>query len=157
MALDFFKASAGAVVVAATLLAGGSAIAQEDDLGDAPELVEIQPLDQAFLDAFYTRGGNFFENRRFPTAFTWFLGPFPENDILADGEAVHELYVLASQLQNESDPYLRTADLVNPFDTSLLLLPPYQPEPVPPAEPFFLPPPVSTTPAAPAEPVPALW
>lgn len=162
MALNWLKAGVGTVLfgstlAGATLIMAETAIAQED-LPDAPDLVEIYAVDEAFMDAFYNRGGNFFENRRFPTAFTWFLGPFPENQVRSDGESVHEIYLLASELQNESDPYIRTADLVNPYNTSLLLIPPYQPEPVPPYEPFFLaPPPVSTTPAEASGPVPALW
>ncbi|PLZ90418.1 hypothetical protein CI594_18870, partial [Fischerella thermalis CCMEE 5196] len=48
---------------------------------------------------------------------------FPENQIARDSELVYILYqdVLYQQVSN--DPYLRTPDLPNPYNTSLLMSP----------------------------------
>ncbi|MFB2768111.1 hypothetical protein ACE1AT_02275 [Pelatocladus sp. BLCC-F211] len=48
---------------------------------------------------------------------------FPENQIARDSELVHILYrdILYQQVSN--DPYLRSPDLPNPYNTSLLMSP----------------------------------
>ncbi|KOP27318.1 hypothetical protein AMR41_04755 [Hapalosiphon sp. MRB220] len=48
---------------------------------------------------------------------------FPENQIARDSELIHILYrdVLYQQVSN--DPYLRSPDLPNPYNTSLLMSP----------------------------------
>jgi hypothetical protein len=140
----------------------GDAIAQEEE--DTPRRVEVVSVDQAFEDAFFDRTGTFFENRRPIRNLTWFLGPFPENDIASDAEDVHEVYENALAQQTQSDPYLRTADLSNPYNTSILLLP----EPIrqaqfdsadePPFIPTFEPPPAAVEPLPAPPPAPAaLW
>lgn len=48
---------------------------------------------------------------------------FPENQISRDSERVHRLYVDLLNQQVSSDPILRTADLPNPFNASVLTLP----------------------------------
>jgi hypothetical protein len=144
------------LAVFSTILIDG-AIAQ-DASQRAPSTVEAQPIDDAFLDAFYTRGGTFYQNRRPPRNVTWMIGPFPENDILADADAVNRLYRVVLEQQGESDPYLRTPDLTNPYDTSLQLLPPYEPSPIPPVEPFYFPLAPGVAPVAPQNTAPsALW
>lgn len=148
------RGSVAAVLIAASsVFAAGGAIAQTVE--EPPSLAD------AFQEAFYTRGGNFFENREFPRSLTWFAGPFPENDITADAEAVHELYLDALEQQNSAGPVIRTADLENPFSTSLLTLPPTEeieysaPAPAPV---IVLPPEARPAPApAPQRPIPALW
>lgn len=145
-----------ALAVSSTLLID-AAIAQEANRR-APSTVEAQPIDDAFLDAFYTRDRTFYENRRAPRNLTWITGPFPENEIMEDGSAVNRLYRVVMEQQGESDPYIRTPDLTSPYDTSLQLLPPYEPSPIPPAQPYYFPLPPGSAPSTRAPgPVPALW
>lgn len=123
----------------------------------------VPTIPEALLDAFYTRGGNFYQNRDFPRSFTWFLGPFPENDIAADGRAVSRFYQQYLIWQAQSEPVVRTPDLASPFESSLLVAPIYEEEAVPAsvAPPtFILPPqalPPAPPPAQPSRPVPALY
>lgn len=149
-----------AVGAASLLLVSTAAIAQEVTSNQVEERQEAEflPIDEAFIEAFYTRGKTFYRNRQLPRAFTWFLGPFPENDMIADGRAVNRVYRTGLIQQAELDPLIRTADLPNPFDTSLLLLPtevrtqpPVRPVPLP-----VFPEPVPVPAPAP-EPVPGLY
>ncbi|HEY9624304.1 MAG TPA: hypothetical protein V6C78_28370 [Crinalium sp.] len=97
-------------------------------------------IPQRFEDALYNRGGTFYGNQRVPRSVTWFLGPFPENDISSDADDVHDLYVEVMTQQVFSDPIVRTADLTNPFDTSLLLLPTQAPPQTPSTSGYYTPP-----------------
>jgi hypothetical protein len=113
-------------LMASSAVMMNAAVAQDERPLQRTETTTSQEqltIPQQFEDALYQRGGNFYQNRRPPRSFTWFLGPFPENDIAADGDDVHDLYVEVMTQQVFSDPIIRTADLANPFDTSLLLLP----------------------------------
>ncbi|BAU43918.1 hypothetical protein [Leptolyngbya sp. O-77] len=133
-----FKILAGLLTLATSGGALGSgAIAQT--VTSTRSADDIQTLQQAFEDAYYGASGTFFGNRGIVNSFTWFLGPFPENNIITDARQVHRLYVDASNQQNLDGPTIRTADLNNPFDTSLLLLPPSQPLRPIPAGPQFPP------------------
>ncbi|NJN85145.1 MAG: hypothetical protein HC881_00935 [Leptolyngbyaceae cyanobacterium SL_7_1] len=134
------------------------AMAQEGD--DEPERIEVQTINDRVLDAFYNRSGTFFENRVPQRNITWFLGPFPENDIWQDGRSVHRVYRDILFQQTQSDPYVRTADLVNPYDSSLLLSTPYEPVPILQAPAFnapVFPPATRPTQPSPPRPVPGLW
>jgi hypothetical protein len=48
---------------------------------------------------------------------------YPENNIARDMEHVHRIYLDAFEQQVASDPLLRTTDLPNPYNTSVLTLP----------------------------------
>lgn len=48
---------------------------------------------------------------------------FPENLLARDAEKVHRIYRDLLNQQVSSDPLIRTADLPNPYNTSLLTLP----------------------------------
>jgi hypothetical protein len=129
---------------------------------------EADSLQDAFLRAYYRYDGNYFSNRGVLGQLNWLLGPFIENEITGDGRAVNRIYRDALRQQTANDPTIRTPDLENPYNTSLLLIPSLTPasslstsnEPIP-----QTPPPVpvapaaapQTTPAAPAAPVPGLW
>lgn len=91
--------------------------------------VKFQPsptLADRFEEAFYSHDKNYFENRSFfrqlDTIVGWgsFKTSFVENEINADTEAVHNLYVDAFARQVSSDPVIRTRDLPNPYDSSIL-------------------------------------
>lgn len=48
---------------------------------------------------------------------------FPENLLARDGRRIHSVYLDLLNQQVASDPLIRTADLPNPYNTSLLTLP----------------------------------
>lgn len=126
------KGLLGALILSATSIAwaGGmsSAVAQEaaDDRPTVSGQVE---------DVFYTFDQPFYSNHRFPRNAFWFLLSFPENEIAGDGRVSHKLYNELMMQQNTSDPTLRTADLPNPFTSSLQADAIFTEEPVP-AAPF---------------------
>ncbi|HHP7245030.1 MAG TPA: hypothetical protein ACFE0H_10135, partial [Elainellaceae cyanobacterium] len=75
-----------------------------------------------------------------------------------DGREINEIYNELLDAQVSTTPLIRTPDLVNPYDTSLLSMPPdveedrdVRREPIPP-----VPLPVQQQ-TAPPQPVPALW
>lgn len=51
------------------------------------------------------------------------IGGFPENSIGRDGEKIHRIYRDLLSQQVSSDPLIRTADLPNPYNTSVLTQP----------------------------------
>ncbi|BAZ32002.1 hypothetical protein NIES4074_44770 [Cylindrospermum sp. NIES-4074] len=91
-----------------------------------------QTPNDTFEGAFFRHDRNFYENQSAKRQIDSLFGPgsgfrdsFPENEIARDAELVNTLYrdVLAQQSTN--DPYLRTPDLPNPYDSSLLSSPRY--------------------------------
>ena len=83
-----------------------------------------------FERAYFSHDRNFYENGSLKRQLDSFLGSgssfggsFPENEIAHDAELVNTLYhdVLTQQVGN--DPYIRTPDLPNPYDTSLMMSP----------------------------------
>ncbi|WP_066376009.1 MULTISPECIES: hypothetical protein [unclassified Anabaena] len=83
-----------------------------------------------FERAYFRYDRNFYDNTTPQRQLDSFLGSgsllrnsFPENEIARDAQLVNTLYrdVLTQQAMN--DPYLRTPDLPNPYDTSLLMSP----------------------------------
>lgn len=155
-----FKVLAGLLTLATSGVAlAQGAIAQTATPTSSAD--DIETLQEAFEDTYYGASGTFFGNRGVVNSFTWFLGPFPENNIITDARQVHRLYVDALNQQNLDGPTIRTADLNNPFDTSLLLLPPSQPLRPTPAGPQFPPftqsVPGDAQPARSTGPVRGLW
>lgn len=119
----------------ATLVAGGqSAVAQEVQRN----YEEYPTVQEEFLNTFFGETGDFYRNRTFFSTLSTYFGPFPGNGIARDTENTIELYEELLSIQSTSDPTIRTVDLDNPFDTSLMLLPPYEP-PVPGPRPPFTP------------------
>ncbi|QSJ19823.1 hypothetical protein JYQ62_14615 [Nostoc sp. UHCC 0702] len=90
-----------------------------------------ETTNDVFERAYFRNDRNFYENSSsVKRQLDWILGSgsgfrnsFPENEIARDAELVNTLYhdVLTQQVGN--DPYLRTPDLPNPYDTSLLMSP----------------------------------
>lgn len=83
-------------------------------------------LADRFEDVFYSQDKNYYENRSFFRQLDMIVGwgsfktSFVENEITADTEAVHNLYVEALANQVSSDPIIRTRDLPNPYESSIL-------------------------------------
>jgi len=144
----------GASLAIATLLAGAQSVQAQtanDEVLLRQRLAEYPTVQDEIVDTFFGRTGDFYRNRGVLSTVTTLIGPFPENGIMRDAQAVNELYEELLAIQNTSDPTLRTVDLDNPFDTSLRLLPPYEP-PVPGPRPPFIPAIQPTPPPPPAQP-----
>ncbi|HYW19172.1 MAG TPA: hypothetical protein VE956_07600 [Nodularia sp. (in: cyanobacteria)] len=94
------------------------------------ETPNYETTNDAFERAFFRHDRNFYENSSPKRQLDSFLGSgsvlrnsFPENEIARDAELVNTLYRDVLQQQVGNDPYLRTPDLPNPYDTSLLMSP----------------------------------
>ena len=88
---------------------------------------ETQPLDEAFKDAYFTKGKNAFQQSSIKGQINTILGltGFPEQHISSDGQAVDKLYEAGLKRQASSGEPLVTRDLKNPYDTSLRENPTY--------------------------------
>lgn len=93
----------------------------------APEMTrsDYTTIPEAFERAL-TRNSSFYqENRRIyrQVKRNFGLGGYQERAIARDAALVSELYDIVLDQQTRSDPFIRTLDLPNPFDTSLRQLP----------------------------------
>ncbi len=132
---------------------------------DNADLEPLPTIPQAFNRAYYSRRGNYFDNRQIWQSFSLILGipGFPEQAISRDGRAVHHLYREVLEQQVSNAPILRTPDLPNPYTGSVLTTPLVITEDAIEAAPMF--PPIRRSGAAepapsaprPAAPIPALW
>jgi len=122
------------MAIAAPLVLIGSANVAHAQPAAQPSAEAVPTIPQAFEDAYFRNGQDFYHNHQVPRNLTWFLGPFPENEIADDGKAVNRLYVDALAQQASNDPLIRTPDAENPYQSSLLTGPivPAE-EPIPPA------------------------
>jgi hypothetical protein len=119
-----FKTFGGLLV----LLAAG--IAFPSVASAQTETPKTETTNDAFERAYFRHDRNFYENsslkRQLDSFFgsgSGFGGSFPENEIARDAQLINTLYrdVLTQQVGN--DPYIRTPDLPNPYDTSLMMSP----------------------------------
>jgi hypothetical protein len=119
-----FKSFGGLLV----LLAAGSVFPSVASA--QTETPKTETTNDAFERAYFRHDRNFYENsslkRQLDSFFgsgSGFGGSFPENEIARDAQLMNTLYrdVLTQQVGN--DPYIRTPDLPNPYDTSLLMSP----------------------------------
>ncbi len=94
------------------LTAGMGAVASEALAQQAP----APTIPQAFENAFFENSGDFY-NRG---TLNIFFGPFPGNTTEQDARAVNEVYRTVIRQQGEDGPTIRTPDLENPFNSSLL-------------------------------------
>jgi hypothetical protein len=122
------------MAIATPIVLIGSATIANAQPAVQPSAEAVRTLPQAVEDAYFRNSENFYRNRQVPNNLTWFLGPFPENEIAADGRAVNRLYEDALAQQVSNDPLIRTPDLENPYQSSVLTAPivPTE-EPIPPA------------------------
>ncbi|MBO0347779.1 hypothetical protein J0895_01375 [Phormidium pseudopriestleyi FRX01] len=102
----------------------------------APEAVaQSQPrtIAEQFERAFFRSSDTFYQNRSIFDQISFYLLPmtYPERQAERDAERVNKLYQAVMEVQNSSDPILRTPDLTNPFNESLLTMPSYTPSGIP--------------------------
>ncbi|MDZ8227200.1 MULTISPECIES: hypothetical protein [unclassified Nostoc] len=120
-----FKTFGGLLV----LLAAG--IAFPSIASAQTETPKTETTNDVFERAYFRHDRNFYENSNslkrqldsFLGSGSSFGGSFPENEIARDAQLLNTLYhdVLTQQVGN--DPYIRTPDLPNPYDTSLMMSP----------------------------------
>lgn len=129
------------LAVAATSLLASSSSAQQAPYIVRPtnigvqdpssyEPIGLETLPDVFERAFFNDSGDYFLNRTVKRQFEYIFGPgqfkhsaFPEREIDQDARVINTLYQNALDAQVSSDPVLRTPDLPNPYDTSLLRMP----------------------------------
>lgn len=109
-----------------------------------------------FEDAFFSHDEIFFNNRSIARQVSFLFGlGFPDNEIVNDGERVHEVYETVFMQQTTSGPLIRTPDLANPYQTSLFTSPIIEDQ-VFADGPLSQPIPAQSRPAV-SGPIPALW
>ncbi len=122
-----FKSLTSALVVLTTVCIGSAAKAQT---ASPYQFSQYETLADRFEQVFYINDKDMFENRSFLRQLDFLIGigslntSFVENEINADTKAVTILYKDALLQQGSSDPVVRTRDLPNPYDTSILQSPP---------------------------------
>ncbi|MFB2881842.1 hypothetical protein [Floridanema aerugineum] len=87
-------------------------------------------LDEAMDRAYYSNEKPVYQDQLLPRQLYYIFGPsfnilegnYPEIEITKDARAVHNLYVEALRLQGSSGPVIRTRNLPNPYNSSLLQL-----------------------------------
>jgi hypothetical protein len=86
---------------------------------------EMKPLDDAFKDAYHTRGKDAFKQSSIMGQLNTIVGftGFPDQHIAADGKAVDRLYQESLAQQSSSGARIMTKDLENPYDTSVMEIP----------------------------------
>lgn len=118
-----FKPLGGLLVLLATISLPAAVSAQT-------ETPKYETTNDVFNRAFFKNDRNFYGNNTFRRQIDWMLGPgslfknsFPENEIARDAELVNTVYrdVMSQQVSN--DPYIRTPDLPNPYNTSIMMSP----------------------------------
>lgn len=111
-----------------SVAAVGAIISQAAPSNAEPsEQITVQ---EAFERTFYSNDKPFFQNRGIGRQIDFFLGQgslyrnsFIENEMNRDGREVHNLYVDVLNQQVSSDPIIRTPDLPNPYNSSILSFP----------------------------------
>jgi hypothetical protein len=118
----------------------------------------IETIPEAFDRAFFNRSGDLYENSSIGRQIEFILNfrGFPDGEIERDAKTTEILYREFFNQQAISDPYLRTPDLANPYNSSLLLnsgIPtPAYTAPVPPPAPVVPEPPPVVEPPIPEVP-----
>lgn len=84
-----------------------------------------ETLGDAFERTYFNNDPNFFQNRSFKRQLNWMFGinGFPDNEINRDAAQIHDLWQTTLIQQTASDPVIRTRDLPNPYNTSILSSP----------------------------------
>lgn len=89
-----------------------------------------ETISETFNRAFFKNDPDFFRNRSFGRQLDFILGTpslrgnsFPENEISRDAEVVDIVYQDGLEQQVSSGPIIRTRDLPNPYETSILRSP----------------------------------
>lgn len=110
-------------LMAASVVGITSAIASEQDEEDR---IWVEPIPEEFIDRFFSRDKDYYRNRSIPRQASSLFGfppSFVELEMDADGKALNEFTHYMMQRQANSGPIIRTPDLINPYQDSLLSYP----------------------------------
>jgi hypothetical protein len=96
------------------------------------ETARFSPVGDDFNRQFFEASGDFYHNVSLQGYFGDYLGigspsgvvAFPEKEIERDASRINGIYRRVMQRQVSNDPILRVPDAVNPFDSSVMALPP---------------------------------
>jgi hypothetical protein len=96
------------------------------------ETARFSPVGDDFNRQFFEASGDFYHNVSLQGYMGDYLGigspsgvvAFPEKEIERDASRVNGIYRRVLQRQVSNDPILRVPDAVNPFDSSIMALPP---------------------------------
>ncbi|NEQ40868.1 MAG: hypothetical protein F6K40_33475 [Okeania sp. SIO3I5] len=90
-----------------------------------------QPFAEEFNRASQVRSGNYFGKRNLLHQIGRFFGipKYPEQAIESDNSRFNQVYIDEQRRQFSSTPVIRTPDLINPYDQSVLTTPPSQSTP----------------------------
>ncbi|NET42778.1 hypothetical protein [Okeania sp. SIO2B3] len=85
-----------------------------------------QPFAEEFNEASQRYSGNFFDKTEFLHQIGRYFGilRFPDEAISDDLRQVNQLYIEEQRRQFSSTPVIRTPDLVNPYNSSVMTAPP---------------------------------
>lgn len=119
-----WKSLSGCLLVASTLF-GFAKIAQAE-----PYI--FNPVSDQFNEQLLKASGDYFQGTEIfrPGADILGIGSpsgiiaFPEREIDRDASRLHGFYREMMQRQVSSDAIIRTPDMMNPFDTSVMTMPP---------------------------------
>ena len=111
-----------------------TAVQAEPMFKDYPTI--YQPFAEEFMRAASRTSGDVFKNKSLLGQMSTYLGVsfpwpngingFPETLMTNDARLVNQLYRDGMLRQTSSDPIIRTADLINPYSTSILTQPSYR-------------------------------
>ena len=96
------------------------------------DTARFHPIADDFNRQFFEASGDFYHNISLQGYFGDYVGigspsgvvAFPEKEIERDASRVNGMYRRVLQRQVSSDPIIRVPDAVNPFDSSVMALPP---------------------------------
>lgn len=135
-----FKGLTSALAIFTTVGVSSTAMAQTAPTNQFSPYTTVA---DRFEQVFFTNDKDFFANRSFVRQLDLIFGfgslstGFIENEANADTKAINIFYKDALLQQGSSDPVIRTRDLPNPYDTSVLQSPRLnvtnETEPAPPA------------------------
>ena len=115
-------------VAAASSVLAFAATAQTNTARFQP--IRIETIPETFNRAFFNESGDFYTNRSTGRQIDFLIGPglpgnaaFPEIEIERDAALINTIYTSAIYQQGATGPVLRTPDLPNPYNTSVLVLP----------------------------------
>lgn len=161
---NFGRIVSRSAIASLTVMLFSSAItplAQAQDTIRFSPVTKLQTIPERFDEVYFRRDPDFFANRSLLRQLLFLTGPFTENEIANDSQGVSNLYYETMSRQLNNFPIVRTPDLPNPFNESLLTLPRLaNSPPLLVEQPPFISPPIVAPPVTrpqPDSPVPALW
>ncbi|MCL2929225.1 MAG: hypothetical protein O4861_22465 [Trichodesmium sp. St16_bin4-tuft] len=128
MAINW-KSFSGTIIFCAIANLTSIQVAQGEHLEDTAGT--YQPFAEKFNRASQRRSGNFFRKRNLLHQIGRYFGipKYPEQAIESDNTRVNRLYIDEQRRQFSSTPVIRTPDIINPYNQSVLAAPPSESTP----------------------------